>query len=36
MKRNGSNKSNAWAFIRGFMVVCLFILGVKGQCLSFN
>ena len=27
---------NAWAFIRNFMVVCIFDNGMKGQCLSFN
>ena len=33
---NGSNKRNAWALIRAFMVVCIFGKGMKGQCLSFN
>ena len=27
---------NTWAFIRNFMVVCIFDKGMKGQCLSFN
>ena len=45
VKSNGSNKRNAWAFIRAlgvafiraFMVVCIFDKKVsKGQCLSFN
>ena len=36
VKSNGSNKRNAWAFVRAFMVVCIFDKGVKGQCLSFN
>ena len=31
-----SNGYNAWAFIRAFMVVCIFNKGVKGQCLSFT
>ena len=36
VKSDGSNKRNAWAFIRAFMVVCIFDKGVKDQCLSFN
>ena len=36
VQSSGSNKHNAWAFIRPFMVVCIFDEGVKGQCLSFN
>ena len=36
VKSNGSNKRNAWAFIRAFMAFCIFDKGVKGQCLSFN
>ena len=36
VKSNGSNKRNAWAFIRAFMLVCIFDKVVKVQCQSFN
>ena len=34
VESNGSNKR--LAFIRNFMVVCIFDKEMKGQCLSFN